>query len=122
MKGMIYKVITGEILKQAVISGANNISNNRVQVDELNVFPVPDGDTGTNMSLTIGNAAKELNVCNETSVGDIAKTTAGALLRGARGNSFSEVFQKALKTLKLLMVQTLLKHSNKVQNLLTAQL
>ena len=87
MKGMIYKVITGEILKQAVISGANNISNNRVQVDELNVFPVPDGDTGTNMSLTIGNAAKELNVCDETSVGDIAKTTAGALLRGARGNS-----------------------------------
>ena len=84
---MVIKVITGEILKRAVISGANNISNNRVQVDELNVFPVPDGDTGTNMSLTIGNAAKELNVCDETSVSEIAKTTAGALLRGARGNS-----------------------------------
>ncbi len=80
-------MITGEILKRAVISGSNNISNNRVQVDELNVFPVPDGDTGTNMSLTIGNAAKELNVSDETAVGDVAKTTAGALLRGARGNS-----------------------------------
>lgn len=84
---MIYKVITGDILKQAVISGSNNISNNRVQVDELNVFPVPDGDTGTNMSLTIGNAAKELNVSDASSVADVAKTTAGALLRGARGNS-----------------------------------
>ena len=80
-------MITGDILKQAVISGSNNISNNRVQVDELNVFPVPDGDTGTNMSLTIGNAAKELNVVSASSVADVSKTTAGALLRGARGNS-----------------------------------
>ena len=58
---MIFKVITGDILKQAVISGSNNISNNRVQVDELNVFPVPDGDTGTNMTLTIMSAAKEVS-------------------------------------------------------------
>lgn len=84
---MIYKLITGDILKQAVISGSNNISNNRVAVDELNVFPVPDGDTGTNMSLTIGNAAKELNVINGANVSEVAKTVAGALLRGARGNS-----------------------------------
>lgn len=84
---MICKVITGDILKQAVISGSNNISNNRVAVDELNVFPVPDGDTGTNMSLTIGNAAKELNVINGANVSEVAKTVAGALLRGARGNS-----------------------------------
>ena len=80
-------MITGDIFKNAVISGANNISNNRVQVDELNVFPVPDGDTGTNMSLTIGNAAKELNVADSESVAEISKITAGALLRGARGNS-----------------------------------
>ena len=84
---MIYKLITGDILKQAVISGSNNISNNRVSVDELNVFPVPDGDTGTNMSLTIGNAAKELNVVNGANVSEVSKTIAGALLRGARGNS-----------------------------------
>ena len=84
---MIFKVITGDILKQAVISGSNNIANNKVAVDELNVFPVPDGDTGTNMSLTIGNAAKELNVINGANVSEVAKTTAGALLRGARGNS-----------------------------------
>ena len=60
-------MITGNLLRDAVISGANNIQNCRVQVDELNVFPVPDGDTGTNMSLTISNAAKELGrVENET--------------------------------------------------------
>lgn len=80
-------MITGDIFRRAVISGANNISNNRVAVDELNVFPVPDGDTGTNMSLTIGNAAKELNVAESDSVSEISKITAGALLRGARGNS-----------------------------------
>lgn len=84
---MSYKLITGDILKNAVISASNNISNNRVQVDELNVFPVPDGDTGTNMSLTIGNAAKELNVNEAKSVAEVAKITSGALLRGARGNS-----------------------------------
>lgn len=47
-------MITGKLFRDAVISGANNISNNRLAVDELNVFPVPDGDTGTNMSMTIG--------------------------------------------------------------------
>ena len=83
-----YKLITGEIFKNAVISGANNIANNRVSVDELNVFPVPDGDTGTNMSLTIGNAKKELNVTdNSLPLSDMSKTVSGALLRGARGNS-----------------------------------
>ena len=49
-------MITGKILRDAMISGANNISNQRTRVDELNVFPVPDGDTGTNMSMTIGTA------------------------------------------------------------------
>ena len=50
-------MISGKILRDAIISGANNINNQRSRVDELNVFPVPDGDTGTNMSLTIGTAA-----------------------------------------------------------------
>ena len=54
-------MITGKTLRDAIISGANNIANQRTRVDELNVFPVPDGDTGTNMSMTIGAALSELN-------------------------------------------------------------
>ena len=53
-------MITGKILRDAILSGSNNIANQRARVDELNVFPVPDGDTGTNMSMTIGAAAQEL--------------------------------------------------------------
>lgn len=80
--------LTGKLFRDAVISGANNIANNRAAVDELNVFPVPDGDTGTNMSMTIGNALPELKAAGDgISVGDAAKLTASAMLRGARGNS-----------------------------------
>lgn len=80
--------LTGKLFRDAVISGANNISNNRLAVDELNVFPVPDGDTGTNMSMTIGNALPELKSAGDAiSAGDAAKLTASAMLRGARGNS-----------------------------------
>lgn len=80
--------LTGKMFRDAVISGANNISNNRLAVDELNVFPVPDGDTGTNMSMTIGNALAELRAANDgITAGEAAKLTAGAMLRGARGNS-----------------------------------
>ena len=80
-------MFNGNTLRDAIISGANNIANNRKQVDDLNVFPVPDGDTGTNMSLSIGNAARELeNLENETA-SKVASVAASALLRGARGNS-----------------------------------
>ena len=80
-------MITGRMLKNALISGANNLQNHRTQVDALNVFPVPDGDTGTNMSQTCGSAVRELQVCGDgTPVGEIAKKAANALLRGARGN------------------------------------
>lgn len=80
--------LTGKLFRDAVISGANNIANNRAAVDELNVFPVPDGDTGTNMSMTIGNALPELKAAGDgISAGDAAKMTASAMLRGARGNS-----------------------------------
>lgn len=76
------------MLRDAFISGANTISNNKKKVDELNVFPVPDGDTGTNMSMTLGNAKKELVMLPDTAgVDEVAKTMASALLRGARGNS-----------------------------------
>ena len=79
-------MITGNLLRSAVISGANNISNNKQRVDELNVFPVPDGDTGTNMTLTMTNASKELSVKKDLPVGETAKVISSALLRGARGN------------------------------------
>jgi len=80
-------LITGNILRDAIISGANNILNNRVAVDELNVFPVPDGDTGTNMSMTVSNASKEVSKMMDCSADKVASTIASALLRGARGNS-----------------------------------
>ena len=81
-------MINGKTLRDAIISGANNIANQRARVDELNVFPVPDGDTGTNMSMTIGAAVAELNALpDDVSVGDAAHCAASAMLRGARGNS-----------------------------------
>lgn len=81
-------MITGKILRDAIISGANNISNQRSRVDELNVFPVPDGDTGTNMSMTVSAAARELeSLADDCTVGEAAKVAASAMLRGARGNS-----------------------------------
>ncbi len=81
-------MITGLTLKNSIISGANNLANRRAQVDELNVFPVPDGDTGTNMSMTIGAARTELlNLPDDCTVEKAAQVTASAMLRGARGNS-----------------------------------
>ena len=80
--------ITGKQLRDAIISGTNNIINNKAMVDELNVFPVPDGDTGTNMSMTIKNALSELQMMeDDVTVGAVADATASAMLRGARGNS-----------------------------------
>jgi len=70
-----------------MISGANNILKHKTSVDELNIFPVPDGDTGTNMSMTMSAAASELLKTQGGKVGDVAHTAASALLRGARGNS-----------------------------------
>ncbi len=80
-------MINGNMLRDAIISAANNLSNQKKQVDDLNVFPVPDGDTGTNMSMSIGNAARELERLNDESVGKVSSVAASALLRGARGNS-----------------------------------
>ena len=81
-------MINGGLLRDAVISAAHSISNKKKSVDELNVFPVPDGDTGTNMSMTITNSVAELeNLSDDTDCSVVASTTASALLRGARGNS-----------------------------------
>ncbi len=83
----MYKLLNGLIFKQALISGANNIVNHRQEVDALNVFPVPDGDTGTNMSMTISAASRELQVSEQTDIAGVSAKAAAALLRGARGNS-----------------------------------
>ena len=97
-------MITGKMLRDAIISGANAIINNKTTVDELNVFPVPDGDTGTNMSMTIGSAKKELEAMpDDATVEKVASATSNAMLRGARGNSgvisslLFRGFSKALK-------------------------
>ena len=80
--------LKGKTLRDAIISGANHIANNRQQVDALNVFPVPDGDTGTNMSMTISAAKRELErLDDDATIEEVSKTAASALLRGARGNS-----------------------------------
>ncbi|MBR5473431.1 MAG: DAK2 domain-containing protein [Clostridia bacterium] len=80
-------MFSGNILRDAIISAANNLANNRKPVDDLNVFPVPDGDTGTNMSMTMANAVRELEKYDGETAGKIAQVNASALLRGARGNS-----------------------------------
>ena len=80
--------ISGAELKSMFISAAANVDLNKQQINDLNVFPVPDGDTGTNMALTLGNAAKELQKApDDITVGRCAEIAAAALLRGARGNS-----------------------------------
>ncbi len=80
-------MINGTCLRNAIISGANNISKYRTEVDELNIFPVPDGDTGSNMSMTIAAAAQELSQIESESIAEVSRQAASALLRGARGNS-----------------------------------
>lgn len=79
--------IDGNLFADMLLSGANHLSNNRHAVDDLNVFPVPDGDTGTNMSLTLQSAAAEVTTARDTGVGGVSKALAAATLRGARGNS-----------------------------------
>ena len=80
-------LFNGDTLRDAIISAANNLTNNKGRIDDLNVFPVPDGDTGTNMSMTLSNAVRELEKLSGETAGKIAKVNASALLRGARGNS-----------------------------------
>ncbi|MBQ2668536.1 MAG: DAK2 domain-containing protein [Clostridia bacterium] len=81
-------MITGKLLRDAIISGANNILKNRKYVDSLNIFPVPDGDTGTNMSMTISAGSDAMQkLGDEVTTAETAKAAASAMLRGARGNS-----------------------------------
>lgn len=81
------KKLNGIDFKAMVNSGAANLENNQNEINALNVFPVPDGDTGTNMSMTFSNGAKEANNCLSNNIGDVAKALSRGLLMGARGNS-----------------------------------
>ena len=88
--------IDGVIFTQMIISASNNLYNSYPEVDALNVFPVPDGDTGTNMNLTMSSGAKEVFNKNDSSIGQVAKDFARGLLMGARGNSgviLSQIFR-----------------------------
>ncbi len=90
------KVINSDTLKRMIISGTNNLYNHYPEIDALNVFPVPDGDTGTNMNLTIASGAKEVQNRNDSDVYSIAKAFSKGLLMGARGNSgviLSQIFR-----------------------------
>ncbi len=95
--------LNGNTFAQMIISGANNLYNNKKTVDELNVFPVPDGDTGTNMSLTTAAMAAELMKKSDMTLTKAADTMSFATLRGARGNSgviLSQFFRGISKSLK----------------------
>ena len=100
---MSLTAINAEMMQKAFISAANNISNKKDYIDELNVFPVPDGDTGTNMTLTIMAAAAEVNSVSEPTIDKLAKAISGGSLRGARGNSgviLSQLFRGFCKDIK----------------------
>lgn len=81
------KVLSAKELKQAFLAGANQLNARKDVINELNVFPVPDGDTGTNMTMTILSAAKELSAVENDNLKGILKAMSGGALRGARGNS-----------------------------------
>ncbi len=89
-------MINGEILKKSILSASECISKHSEEVNTINVFPVPDGDTGTNLALTLSGCAKAMENCPEGGVGAVADYIAGELLRCARGNSgviFSLIFK-----------------------------
>ncbi len=95
--------ISGRKLRQMLVLGANKLEENKETVNEMNVFPVPDGDTGTNMSLTMTSAVKEVLAVTSESVSDIAKALSSGALRGARGNSgviLSQLFRGLYKGVK----------------------
>lgn len=95
--------INGQLLKKMLESGMNNLGNHSGEIDALNVFPVPDGDTGTNMFLTFSNGAKAALDCKEDHVGKILKALSRGLLMGARGNSgviTSQIFRGIFQALE----------------------
>lgn len=97
------KTINGALFRRMIIAGSKLLEINRAQIDALNVFPVPDGDTGTNMSLTFQSAVKEMNACKSNNMSDLADAVSKGALRGARGNSgviLSQIFRGICSTIK----------------------
>ncbi|HQB64134.1 MAG TPA: DAK2 domain-containing protein [Sedimentibacter sp.] len=100
---MIIKYIDNVKFKRMLLGSAVNLENNKTIVDSLNVFPVPDGDTGTNMNLTVQSAIKEINNLQESTITAISSAAANGSLMGARGNSgviLSQLFRGIAKGLK----------------------
>lgn len=100
---MVILNIDGALFKKMIVSGSNALSMNKDAIDALNVFPVPDGDTGTNMSLTLLAAVKEAESAPNSSISGVAKAIASGSLRGARGNSgviLSQLFRGFAKGLE----------------------
>ena len=95
--------INGALLKDMFLAGAALLEKNKAYIDSLNVFPVPDGDTGTNMSMTMQSAAREIKACPEgANVGKVAAAASLGALKGARGNSgviLSQIFRGMAKAL-----------------------
>ena len=95
--------INAEVLSKMFLAGAKNLDAKKEWINELNVFPVPDGDTGTNMSMTIMSAAKEVSALSNPSMAELAKAISSGSLRGARGNSgviLSQLFRGFCKVIK----------------------
>ena len=93
---MLQETIDGLLFKEMVLAGASLLERNREAIDALNVFPVPDGDTGTNMSLTMKSMVKELSALDDASAAKIAEAASKGALKGARGNSgviLSQIFR-----------------------------
>ena len=84
---MAVSSISVALFKKMVMNGAINLKNNHKVIDELNVFPVPDGDTGTNMSMTVMSGVREMTNCESSSIIEVAKVLSRGALMGARGNS-----------------------------------
>ena len=91
---MATKTINAELLAKMFLAGAANLEAKKEFINELNVFPVPDGDTGTNMTLTIMSAAKEVSAMERPDMESLAKAISSGSLRGARGNSGVILSQK----------------------------
>ena len=119
---MATKTINAEMLSKMFLAGAANIEAKKEFINELNVFPVPDGDTGTNMSLTIMAAAKEVTALDTVTMEKLAKAISSGSLRGARGNSgviLSQLFRgftKAIKESKEIDVMTLANALDKAED------
>lgn len=102
-KPVVTKTIDAQTLKKMFLAGAASIEAKKEIINELNVFPVPDGDTGTNMTLTIMSAVKEVNALENPTIEELAKAISGGSLRGARGNSgviLSQLFRGFSKEIK----------------------